>query len=140
MSQENVETIKKLFSAIEARDLETYLAVSHPDVVIREPSSLPYGGDYRGLEGVERHAVGWLRTWGNLQSEAERKLNATFHDVGDAVIARWSLRARLPDGAETFDTPMVGVYRLREGKLVDTQMFYADTGAVLQFLEQATRT
>ena len=44
MSQENVETIRGLFRGVEERDLEAYLAVGHPEVVIREPDSLPYGG------------------------------------------------------------------------------------------------
>ena len=52
MSQENVETIRGLFRGVEERDLEAYLAVGHPEVVIREPDSLPYGGAYRGLDGL----------------------------------------------------------------------------------------
>ena len=57
MSQENVETIRGLFRGVEERDLEAYLAVGHPEVVIREPDSLPYGGEYRGLDGLRRHAT-----------------------------------------------------------------------------------
>jgi hypothetical protein len=44
-----------------------------------------------------------------------------------------------PDGDETLDMPMVGVYELSDGKLVGAQMFYSDTAAVLQFLESAGR-
>ena len=32
------------------------------------------------------------------------------------------------------DMPMVGVYRLRAGKVVEAQRFYSDTAAVLRFL------
>ena len=135
MSQENVETIRSLFGAVEERDLETYLAAWHPEVVIREPGSLPYGGEYRGLEGVRRHAADFMQTWGALQPGDERKLNAIFIDAGDHVIARWRLKARVPDGEGTLGMPMVGVYQLRDGKLVEAQMFYSDTAAVLRFLE-----
>jgi hypothetical protein len=34
---------------------------------------------------------------------------------------------------------MVGVYALSDGKLVEAQMFYSDTAAVLRFLESAGR-
>lgn len=44
-----------------------------------------------------------------------------------------------PDGDETLDMPMVGVYELSDGKLVGAQMFYSDTAAVLRFLESAGR-
>lgn len=140
MSQENVEAIRNLFKGVEKRDLEVYTATCHPEVVIREPESLPYGGEYRGLDGVERHAVSWLRTWGQLQPGDERKLSATFHDAGDTVIARWRLSARAPGTEKKLDTPMVGVYRLRDGKLIEAQMFYADTAAVLRYLDEARST
>lgn len=137
MSQENVETIRSLFRGVEERDLETYLAVGHPEVVIREPGSLPYGGEYRGLEGLRGHAEGWMRTWAPLQPGDERTLDAAFIDAGDSVVARWKLRARAPDGDKALDMPMVGIYELRDGKLVEAQMFYSDTAAVLRFLAGA---
>src|SRR5687767_5376026 len=117
MSQENVETIRGLFRGVEERDLEAYLAVGHPEAVIREPGSLPYGGEYRGVDGLRRHAAGWMRTWAALQPGDERKLDATFIDAGDHVIARWRLRALALDGDVTLDMPMVGVYALHDGKL-----------------------
>ena len=110
-----------------------------PEVVIREPDSLPYGGEYRGLDGLRRHAAGWMRTWAALQPGNERKLDATFIDAGDHVVACWRLKARAPDGDETLDLPMLGVYELSDGKLVGAQMFYSDTAAVLRFLESTRR-
>jgi uncharacterized protein len=139
MSQENVETIRGLFRGVEECDLEAYLAVGHPEVVIREPDSLPYGGEYRGLDGLRRHAAGWMRTWAALQPGKERKLDATFIDAGDHVVTRWRLKARAPDGDETLDLPMVGVYELSDGKHVGAKIFYSDTAAVLRFLESAER-
>jgi ketosteroid isomerase-like protein len=114
MSQENVETIRGLFRGVEERDLEAYLAVGHPEVVIREPDSLPYGGEYRGLDGLRRHAAGWMRSWAALQPGNERRLDATFIDAGDHVVARWRLKARAPDGDETLDMQMLGIYEMCE--------------------------
>jgi ketosteroid isomerase-like protein len=139
MSQRNVETIRNLFRGVEERDLGTYLAACDREVVIREPGSLPYGGEYHGLEGLRQHAAGWMQTWAPLQPEEERKLDAAFIDAGDHVIARWRLRARATDGSGTLNMPMVGIYELRDGKLVGAQMFYSDTAAVLRFLENAGR-
>ena len=98
MSQENVETIRGLFRGVEERDLEAYLAVGHPEVVIREPDSLPYGGEYRGLDGLRQQAAGWMRTWAGLLPVNERMLDATFMDACDHVVARWRLKARAPMG------------------------------------------
>jgi ketosteroid isomerase-like protein len=140
MSQENVEAVRRLFRAVEERDGGAYVAAGHPEVEIHEPASLPYGGEYHGLEGLRRHAAGWVQTWAPLQPGNERKLEAAFIDAGDHVVARWRLRARVPDGDETLDMPMVGIYELSDGKLVGAQMFYSDTAAVLRFLKGAKQS
>jgi ketosteroid isomerase-like protein len=137
VSQRNVETIRSLFRGVEERDLGAYLAACDRDVVVREPGSLPYGGEYHGREGVRRHAAGWMRTWAALQPGDERKLGAAFVEAGDDVVVRWRLRARAPAGDEMLDMPMVGIYKLRDAKLVEAQMFYSDTAEVLRFLEVA---
>jgi len=137
MSQGNVEVVQRLFRGVEERDLEAYLAAWNREIVVREPGSLPYGGEYRGPEGVRRHAAAWLRTWSPLQPGDERKLGAAFVDAGDDVVVRWRLRARAPDGDRTLDMPMVSLYKLRDGKVALAQMFYTDTVEVLRFLEDA---
>jgi len=76
-----------------------------------------------------------LGTWGALQPGDERKLDAAFIDAGDHVVAHWRLRARTPARDEVLYMLMVGIYRLRDGKLVEAQIFYSDT-AVLRFLER----
>lgn len=44
MSQQNVEIVKRLFDAVERRDLAGVLAIYDSQIVIREAESLPYGG------------------------------------------------------------------------------------------------
>ena len=110
MTQENVETIRGLFRGIEERDLEAYLAVGHPEVVISEPDSLPYGGEYRGLDGLRRHAAGWMRTWAALQHGEREEAGRGPSSSGRRRGRRWRLKARASDGDGTLDLPMVGVY------------------------------
>jgi hypothetical protein len=71
---------------------------------------------------------------GNLQPPGERSLNARFLDAGDDyVIVLWRQRGVSSDG-EKFDEPVVSVYKMRDRKIVESQMFHSDTKAVLQFL------
>jgi ketosteroid isomerase-like protein len=137
MSQGNVEVVQSLFQGVEERDLEAYFASWNREIVVLEPGSLPYGGEFHGLEGVRRHAAAWLRTWSPLQHGDERKLGPAFVDAGDDVVVRWRLRARAPDGDRTLNMPMVSLYKLCDGKVVLVQMFYTDTVEVLRFLEGA---
>ena len=134
MSEENVEVIRRLFTAVEERDLPGVLAAYDENVVIREAESLPYGGEFHGHEGGQRHALGALEVWGNLQSSGEKTLNARFLDAGqDYVIVLWRQRGVNSRG-EKFDAPVVSVYKMRGSKIVESQMFHADTKALVQFL------
>jgi hypothetical protein len=135
MSQENVEIIRHLFKAVEERDLAGYLAAYDPEIVIREAESLPYGGVYHGLEGAKQHAESAAQTWDNLQTSAERALDAVFLDAGDYVVALWRQRGLVASSGRKLDLPAVSVYKMRGGKIVESQMFHADTFAILQFLE-----
>lgn len=134
MSEENLEAVRRLFRAVEDRDLAGVLATYDENIVIREAESLPYGGEFHGYEGGERHALKALEVWDNLQPPGERTLNARFLDAGeDYVVVLWRQRGFNSRG-EKFDAPVVSVYRVRSSKIVESQMFHADTKALVQFL------
>lgn len=139
MSTENVETVRRLFQAVEERDLTGILEAYDPGIVIHEADSLPYGGVYQGLQGAKRHAYGFWRTWRFLQSTEDVKLGAAFLDGGDRVVALFRHRARSADGKK-IDLPMVGVYEVRGGRVVEARMFHFDTAELSQFLERASYT
>ena len=131
MSKENVEIVRRLFEAVEKRDGAGVLGTYDENIVIREAASLPYGGEYRGLEGALRHAQGYRRAWDKLQTSNEQKLDAEFFDAGDSVIVRW--RQKAVKGDEKLDLQAVSIYKMRDGKIAASEMFQ-DTAAVLRFL------
>lgn len=132
MSKENIEVVRKLFEAVERRDLAGVLAAYDENIVIREAVSLPYGGEYRGLEGAEKHAYGYVQAWGNVQTSAEQKMDAEFFDAGDVVVVRWRQRAQKDD--RKLDLQAVSIYKMSDRKIVESEMFQ-DTAAVLEFLD-----
>src|SRR5262245_10730255 len=140
--QENVNVMREIFSAIERRDERRCLELLHPDFEIHWPPSLPYDGTSRGLKHGEPT---WTETWIPLQpTEAERRMNPGVVAAGeDEVVVLWRQRGVTPAG-DRFDGEVLGLYRLREGKLARAQMFYFDTAALISFLskarEQATAT
>lgn len=144
MSSDNVATVDRLFRAVEeSEDWESYIATCRrlcdPEVVIRETGPVPYQGEYHGYDGLARHAEAWGATWGDLQSESDRALDAEFHEAGDLVVARFRLRAGSPDGEHTLDIPVVGIYRLRNGRLLEFHMFNGDHAKVTRFLTAVGR-
>ena len=132
MSKENVKVVKKLFEAVERRDRTWVLGAYDENIRIREAASLPYGGEYHGLEGALEHAQGYRKVWDNLQTVAERNLSPTFLDAGDYVVVLW--RQRATSGEKKLDSSAASVYKLRDGKIIESEMFQ-DTAAVLRFLD-----
>ena len=131
-----IAVVRKLFEAVAHRDPTGVFSAYHPDIVISEAPSLPYGGEYRGREGAIRHAEGFRSTWDRYQSEASRNLEPEFLALGDRVIVLWRFRAQR-QARDSIDLPVVSIYRLREGSIIESRMFHFDTSALLQFLENA---
>lgn len=135
MLNKNVETTRCLFKAVEEFDVAGVLAAYDPEIVIRDAESLPYGGTHHGLEGAKHHVEGAAKTWGPFKPSAtERKLDAVFLDSGEYVVVLWRLKGLDASIGRMLDVPTVSVYKMRDGKIVESQMFYSDTVAIAQFL------
>ena len=124
--------LRSLFAAVEARDASPLAALYSPEVLIHEAPSLPYGGDFRGLEGMIRHASLFTQTWDRLQLPADRRMDPDFVARGDQVLVSWRLRAHGSD--RVLDIPMVSHYRLTDARIVESRMLAFDTAAILEFL------
>jgi len=135
----NVEVMLEIFRRIERRDPQRPqdgpAALFHPDIELHWPPSLPYGGVAHGLapEGPT-----WGETWTPLQpTEAERRMDPrVVASSGDEVVILWRQRGRSAAG-ERHDSEVLGLYRLRDGRLARGQMFYFDPAGVLEFLARA---
>jgi uncharacterized protein len=129
-------TVRKLFEAVARRDTRGYFAAYHPDILITEAPSLPYGGIYKGLDGLLRHAERFRATWDRYQPEGRRELEPEFLAAGDRAIVLWRLRALGANG-DSVDLPAVSIYRLQDGKIIELCMYHFDTVALVRFLDRA---
>ena len=135
MKEKNIQTMLKIFEAVEQRDDKSMLGLCQPDVQFCWPDSLPYGGQFRG---VTRPGPSWGETWIPLQpTEAEKRLDPRVVAASeDEVVVLWHQRGKSPSG-DRFEGEVLALYRLRDGKLARAQMFYFDTKAVADFLAKA---
>jgi ketosteroid isomerase-like protein len=139
------EVVLGVFSAIEERDQEKLFALYHDDVESHEAASLPYGGTMRGKAAMWEQLrtapeTTWLGTWDPLQpTEAERRMDPrVVASSGEEVAVIYTQRAISRSG-ERFESPVVGLYEVRDGKFARAQMFHYDTAAILAFLERAAQ-
>ncbi len=133
------DTIHRLFvEGVSARDATAYFdRTYHPDVVIREAPSLPYGGEYHGLLGAAEHAVGFTETWDRLQVAQQRDLDPRIVATDSEAFVVWTLRGQRPGDPEVSEFPAVSHYRFQAGRVIESRMCLFDTVAVGEFLDAA---
>lgn len=135
---DEIDVVRRLFHAVERRDRGALLACYADDVQIHEADVLPYGGTYSGHDGALAHAAGFLAAWQAYQGPEEIRLDATFWaDGAGTVCALFRHRAVDPASGARLDAPEVSIYQVREGRVVRSQMFHADSAAVARFLARA---
>jgi uncharacterized protein len=139
----NADVVLAVIRAVEERDADALFELYHADVELHDAPSLPYTYTARGKTAMREQLETapeetWLGTWGPLQpTEDERRMDPrVVATAGDKVVVRYTTRALAPDG-ERFESPVLGLYEVRDGKFARAQMFHYDTAAVLAFLERA---
>jgi ketosteroid isomerase-like protein len=145
-SEEQVETVKRLFEAVDRHDQAAILEAYHAEVVIHEAPSLPYGGDYHGHEGALAHVNGFYRTWealkpglsGKLPEVVEQESSTVFLETTQGYVVVFGInRAVVPQSGRTLAVPEAFVFKMRDGKVAESWMLNQDTVAILEFLKEA---
>ena len=111
MSASNVEVIRRLVEAFNARDLDLLLEGLQPDVELHPLRAQLEGKAYRGHEGMREMLADFDQDWESLHLEPEE-----FKDAGDTVVVLGRLRARGRTSGVDLDVPMGFVWKLRDGK------------------------
>jgi uncharacterized protein len=139
----DAELVLGVIKAVEERDGDKLFELYHEDVELHEAPSLPYGGMVKGVPSLKEQLESapedtWLGTWGPVQpTEDERAFDPRVISEKDGeVVVLYYMRAVAPDG-ERFESPVIGLYVVRNGKLVRAQMFHYDTQGINAFLERA---
>jgi uncharacterized protein len=132
----NKRAVQALFEAVDRRDREGVRAGYNENITIHEAASLPYGGDYRGLEGALHHGQGFRAAWDRFQPTDARGLDPWIIADGDHVVVLWRHKVENAETGDRLDLPAVSVYRMENAKIADSRMFHFDTAALLRFLER----
>jgi uncharacterized protein len=137
-AETNVRVVLDAFDAVERRDGAALLALCQPDVRFHWPPSLGYGGSRGPQDPDAGRRTSFEAVWDPVQpTEAERSMDPRVVAASDSeVVVLWHQRGRGPEG-ERFDSPVLGLYEVRDARLARAQMFYFDEPAVFAFLSRA---
>jgi len=135
MSVRNVELVRKLFKAVEERNLTALLSVYDSNIVIHEATFLPYGGTYFGRRAAIQHGREFVKIWDKFQSADEKCLDPRIIDTGDHVVVLWRLMSSVESGNK-INVPAVVIYKVVGSKVKEARMFYSNTSEILEFINR----
>lgn len=119
------------YMASDTRNFAPVAEMLSKDVLLCEPASLPYGGEYRGHDGFER----WLRAFADTWSSMEVRHSEVFA-MGDVVFNRSHVYAKARATGAPADWPLLQYFRIKDGRVAELRPFHWDTAAMLPALKQ----
>lgn len=96
-----------------------------PDVVLVQAEGLPYGGIWRGHEGLERFFLEMSRTW-----EVFDMVSQEFLATESPLVVRTHVHARARGTGRELDFPILQTITVDEGRISEVHPFYWDTAAI----------
>ena len=118
MSQENVELVKRGFTAATEEDWPTALATLDADVEVRD-FDIPDAGVYRGHDGF----LAWLRGWGEGWDSWHLE-DIEFRAAGDdQVIALFRMVAKGGHSGMELGRQDAIIYRIRDNLITRLEYF-----------------
>lgn len=119
------ELLSAVYAAAGTRDWETVASLLHPDFVLYEAECLPFGGEWRGKDALQRCAAAMYGTW------AEAKVD--IHDItgGDThAVTVLTLTMTPKGGGETFSQTVNEMGVFEGGLLKELRIHYFDAAEV----------
>ena len=125
MSQENVETVRRMAEAFNAAGVDSVRQYFHPQIEWHEDPSFPESGIYRGVEAVTAYTEQFLSEFAGMRYEI-----AEVADLGEHVLANMRITGSGKASGATFEISAWWAITFREG-LVFRGYAYLDRDAAL---------
>lgn len=114
-----------VYAAAAARDWDRVESLIHPDFVLYEANSLPFPGEWRGKDALQRCAMAMYNTW--AQAEID------IHDItgGDIwAVVMLTLTMHPKDGTAPFQQTVCEAGCFEDGLLKELRIHYFDAAEV----------
>ena len=95
------------------------------DVVLHQAEGLPYGGIWRGHEGMEKFFLAMSATW-----EAFAMVNQRFLSTAGPAVVLTEVCARARTTGRQLSFPILQTLEVQRGRIAEVRPFYWDTAAI----------
>lgn len=121
-----MEIVRQMFEAFNIEDIEDIIAFTHPDLLVEIPPEISAEPDtYRGHDGMRRY----FRSFQDVMEEI-RFEPVQLWEVGDRVVVAVRLTARGRQTAIRVEQRTAGVWRIRDGKVIEVRAYRSPAEAL----------
>jgi uncharacterized protein len=108
-------------------DVEAMIKHVHEDAVFHEADCLAWGGEFRGHEG-------FLELLGKMAESFDTEVrDLQIMDAGDVITTKFIVNWKSKKTGESVDMPIVEIFTVKDGLIVDDDIFYKDAALVASF-------
>lgn len=119
------EILAALYAAAGERDWAKVESLIHPDFVLYEANSLPFAGEWRGKDALQRCAAAMYGTWGQARVEM---LDCTGGETHAVMVIRLTMHPK--DGSAPFTQTVCEAGSFEEGLLRELRIHYFDAAEI----------
>jgi ketosteroid isomerase-like protein len=113
MQQDNLSVVRGVYDAFARGDVQAIFGLVHPEAEVYQSSRLPWGGEYRGHEGLGAFLTKLTET---VESQVEPEL--LIDDEEGHVVQVGRTRGRVRVTGNEFDVSETHVWTVEEGKVI----------------------
>ena len=118
----NLAIVKAAYAASAKGDWDKFFAGVTDETEFHEAPSLPYAGTYRGKADIMRGTKQVFGAWEDFSYQIMQ-----YTAGGDLVVAHIMISGIGRKTGKSFSMPIMEMWRLRDGKVVELRPFYWDT-------------
>ena len=119
------EALTAIYAAARARDWDKAHALIHPDFVLYEAECLPFGGEWKGRDALQRCAAAMYAAWESASVEIHDITGGDSHAVVVLTLTMTSKRT-----GETFSQTVNECGLFEDGLLKELRIHYFDAAEV----------
>jgi uncharacterized protein len=123
----------RVLAALQSGDAAQVEALCHPDMVVEDPESLPYGGVYRGFAGMCEVSAKLFAVVANWKVETARVIGGPG---GDDFVLVQRMTGRAASTGRAIEMSILEHYTFRDGLLISIRPYYWDTKAMIDILRE----
>jgi uncharacterized protein len=116
------QVVQTLINAAKSGDDELLLSCYDDDIVVYEPSFLPYGGVYQGIEEFKGLWVQLVK----YTDPSTIDMGPMIVD-GERAVCQWTVKTRDPES----ECNMCEIYEVRNGKITEIRIFFNEAGSLI---------